>query len=226
MRPPPLGLGAFDAAGADAAVAALRPHLSAARLERIEQAIASRLASVTLVLDRFHDPHNAGAALRSADAFGLLAVHAIESVEPFVVARKAAQGAHKWIDVRRWQRADDALTALASDGFAIWVADAAAAATALDLPRAGKVALVFGNEHDGVAPAIAARSNGAFAIPMRGFVESFNVSVAVALALAAVTKDRAGDLDDDTRARLRAAWLRRSVREADAILERKGLGPR
>lgn len=223
VRPAPLALADLDAATAEAIVVALRPHVSDARADRIDAAVGTRVSEVTLVLDRFHDPHNGGAALRSADAFGLVAVHAVESVEPFVVARKAAQGGQKWIDVRRWPKPADAIAALSADGFAIHVADAAAKATVWDLPRTGRVALVFGNEHEGVDPALRDAAAGAFAIPMRGFVESFNVSVAVALALGAVTRDRPGDLSALGRARLRAAYFRRSVREADAILARKGI---
>jgi len=219
VRPAPLA----PAGDPDAVVAALRPHVSDARAARIEAALGARLSSVTLVLDRFHDPHNSGAALRSADAFGLTTVHVVESDEPFVVARKGAQGAQKWIDVRTWPRPEDAITALRTEGFAIHVADAAAASTLAELPRAGKIALAFGNEHDGVDPALARAADGAFSIPMRGFVESFNVSVAVALALGAVTAGRAGDLGESDRARLRASYYRKSVREADAILARKGI---
>ena len=98
VRPAPLVAATLDLPTAQAVVQALRPHVSAARAARIDEVVARRIASVTLVLDRFHDPHNGGAALRSAEAFGLTTVHAVETVEPFVVARKAAQGAHEWVN--------------------------------------------------------------------------------------------------------------------------------
>ncbi len=213
----------LDEQTAAAVVEALRPQVTDERAARIEEVLASRLASLTLVLDRFHDPHNAGAVLRSADAFGLAAVHAVETVEPFAVARRATQGADKWVDVVRHSGPAEAVRALKSEGFSLHVAAAGAQGSAWELPPGGRLALVFGNEHDGVDPVLRAAADGAFSIPMRGFVESFNVSVAVALSLGAAAQGRAGDLSDLQRARLRAAWYRRSVRAADAILARRGV---
>ena len=88
------------------------------------------------------------------------------------------------------------------------------------LPPCRRVALAFGNEHDGISAELRGVADGAFAIPMRGLVESFNVSVAAAIALSTVTRRRSGDLGREQRIELKARWLMESVREPEWIVER------
>jgi tRNA (guanosine-2'-O-)-methyltransferase len=88
------------------------------------------------------------------------------------------------------------------------------------------VALVFGNEHDGLTGEAIAACDGAVAIPMHGMTRSFNLSVSVALAVSRIAERRRlaigapGDLPDDVRARLRARWYALKIRGATAIVER------
>ncbi|MBI2897530.1 MAG: RNA methyltransferase [Deltaproteobacteria bacterium] len=200
----------------------LRPFVSAARIERIERVLASRTGSVAVVLDRIHDPHNGGAVLRSCDAFGIQEILAVEKDEPFAVARRASSGAHKWLDVRRFRDPVACLAAIRSRDLDLYVAEPGGDTALGDLrdrlAAGGRVALAFGNEHDGVAPVLRHAARGSFRIPMSGFVESLNVSVAVGVSLHAVRSGVPGDLADEDRQRLRARFYRQTVREADAIV--------
>jgi tRNA (guanosine-2'-O-)-methyltransferase len=83
-----------------------------------------------------------------------------------------------------------------------------------------RVALAFGNEHQGISRELRAVADGAFAIPMRGMVESFNVSVAAAITLGAVTRNRGGDLGAEEALTLKARFLMESVREPELVIER------
>ena len=80
-------------------------------------------------------------------------------------------------------------------------------ATACELERQS-FAVLFGNEHDGPSPETLAACAGTFRIPMAGFTQSFNVSVAAGIALAHVTGRRrahlnaAGDLSQTERVEL------------------------
>ena len=60
-------------------------------------------------------------------------------------------------------------------------------------------------------------------VPMRGFIESLNVSVTAAILLSAATEGRAGDLDEPTRRRIYARGLYYTVDKADDVLRAAGL---
>ena len=90
-----------------------------------------------------------------------------------------------------------------------------------DLAKLPRVALILGNEHDGIRDALHAGTQNSVRIPMRGFVESFNVSVAAAVLLYAATRGRQGDLSDAERMRYYARALVRSVPRALEVLAAK-----
>jgi tRNA (guanosine-2'-O-)-methyltransferase len=83
------------------------------------------------------------------------------------------------------------------------------------LPR---VAIVFGNEHAGISDDLRGLADGTYTIPMRGFVQSLNVSVAAALTMFAAMRDRPGDLSGEQRLLLRARFCMASVPQAHAIV--------
>jgi tRNA (guanosine-2'-O-)-methyltransferase len=78
--------------------------------------------------------------------------------------------------------------------------------------------LVLGNEHDGICDQLEAAAQCSVRIPMRGFVESLNVSVSAAILLHAATEGRAGDLEPSRRRALYAQGLYRTVNRAEEIL--------
>jgi tRNA (guanosine-2'-O-)-methyltransferase len=80
---------------------------------------------------------------------------------------------------------------------------------------------VFGNEHDGISEALSAAADDSVRIPMRGYVESLNLSVAAAVLLAAALRGRPADLSPAEERRLYAVGLLRSVPRAEEILAAK-----
>ena len=88
------------------------------------------------------------------------------------------------------------------------------------------VALVFGNERRGVSAQFAEKADGMFYLPMSGFTQSFNISVAAAMALHAAVSSGAfpdGSLTDDERNELLGRWLLRDVKAARPILRSRGV---
>ncbi len=81
-----------------------------------------------------------------------------------------------------------------------------------------RVALVLGNEREGIRDEIARACTARVRVPMRGFVESLNMSVTAAVLLYAATLDRPGDLDEASRRRLYARGLYLTVPQAEDIL--------
>jgi tRNA (guanosine-2'-O-)-methyltransferase len=92
-----------------------------------------------------------------------------------------------------------------------------------DLAAIPRVALVFGNERDGIAHDLARACKRSVRVPMRGFIESLNVSVTAAILLAAATEGRPGDLDPETQRRLYARGLYYTVDKADEVLAGAGI---
>lgn len=201
---------------------ALEPHLTPARMERIRAVVAERTLAIAPVLDRIHDPHNASAIMRSADAFGIQRLHIIAEHGAFLANQKVAKGTERWLDLVRYESPEEAAAALRKDGYRIFIAAMDGEHRPETLAEAGdRIAVVFGNEHRGVSPEFRALADGSFAIPMLGFVESLNVSVAAAVTLYTLRQRLHKPLSEEERAILEARMmLSSSGSSAEAILER------
>jgi 23S rRNA (guanosine2251-2'-O)-methyltransferase len=139
--------------------------------------------AAVLVLDGVTNPANVGMVLRSATAAGLDGVllprRGVPGIEPLVV--KASAGVAFRAPVLRASTAQEGCSVLRGAGFGVFGLDAGGASLLdADLPR--RVALVLGNETDGLSAAVRAECDGMLAIPMQGGVESLNVASAGAVA--------------------------------------------
>lgn len=202
----------------------LGPLVTPARLARFQTVVAGRTRTLIPVLDGLSDPHNGAAIVRSADAFGCHEVHLVAGRHPFAVAHKVSRGAHRWLDLVRHETADACVDALEARGYSLFVADMDGTLTPEDLARVPRAAVVVGNERRGVSEVFRDRAAGVYRIPMVGFVESLNVSVASAITLYVAAQGRHGDLDDGERTEALARMLVAQVHGADRILAAT-LGP-
>lgn len=196
----------------------LEPMVLDRRRERMKEVIDGRLSSVQVLFDAPHDPHNGAAVVRSCEAFGVQKVHVVERFEPFLLATSVARGAEKWVDLRRWPRAKPAIEHLVDEGFELVAAHADGELSPADLGAIPKLALVLGNEREGIGQELVAACTRRVRVPMRGFVESLNVSVSAAILLSFATMGRRGDLSELDRLRLYARGLYLSVERADDVL--------
>ncbi len=204
------------------------------RKARIDAVVANRTRTLTVVMEAFCDPQNVNAVLRTCEAFGVQALHVVEGpMKPYDRNRKISQNADKWLDVRRWSSTRACLEHLRAEGYVVYVTHLDERARPLGaLPFAGKVALVFGNEHRGVSEEALALAHASYAIPMRGFVQSLNVSVAAAISIATAVerreaeRGRHGDLPPAEAEALRerfyvlAVKQRARIAKAEAVQER------
>jgi tRNA (guanosine-2'-O-)-methyltransferase len=198
-------------------IATLEPWVNVARRERLQQVLSRRLQSVTLVMDAPHDPHNGAAILRSCDAFGVQQVHVVSRREPFAVARRVTQGAERWVDVKLHASAEEAVELLVRAGYELVVSHPEGVLVPEELSAVPRLALVLGNEHDGICQTLTAAATNSVRIGMRGFAESLNVSVSAAILLSRATS-RPGDLAETDRLELYARWLYQSLTRASDIL--------
>ena len=196
----------------------LEPLVLERRAQKLRDTIARRLASVQVVFDAPHDPHNGAAVVRSCEAFGVQFIHVVERKERFLLAPSVARGSEKWVDPRIWPTSLDAVTAMKKDGLELVAADPTGDLAPEDLADIPRLGLVLGNERDGIAEDLLAACTRRVRVPMRGFVESLNVSVSAAILLSAATSRRPGDLTRDDYLRVYARGLYFTVERADDVL--------
>jgi tRNA (guanosine-2'-O-)-methyltransferase len=204
---------------AERVIERLEPLALERRRQRFETVIEGRLGSVTLLIDELADPHNLAAIVRSCDAFGIQQLHSLQSGEEFCVHHGVAAGTERWIDVNTHADPAAAIEHLFRRGFELIGTHPKGELTPDDLARLPRIALILGNEHRGIDPAFTRATTRSVRIPMRGFVESLNVSVSAAVLLAAATRGRRGDLSARARQHLYARALFLSVPRAACVLE-------
>lgn len=188
------------------------------RRERMLHAAENRTRFVRLVVQDVHDPHNVSACLRSAEAFGLQDVDVVTLHETFR-ASTVARGVNHWLTVRKHKSIAGCAAELRSHGFRIVAGVPKPGAKALDqLPLDKPIAVVFGNEHQGIDAEWHQHIDEPFTIPMVGMVESLNISVSAAIAMHQLTKsarERVAPasyfLKDDERNALLCSWICRQI---------------
>lgn len=151
-----------------------------------------RKAPLLLVIDRVTDPRNFGAILRSAVAAGTDGVIVpSRGMAPLnAAAIKASAGTAPRIPVARADNLRQVLTQLKERGYWVCGAEGTAETSMWDVDWDRPLAVVLGSEGEGLAPAIAEACDELVSIPMRGPVDSLNVSVAAGLLLFAAARPR------------------------------------
>lgn len=201
------------------------------RVERIDRVLRQRLVSVTAVFEDIFDPHNVAACLRTCEAYGVHDLHWIQNKHDLRLQSSVAKSADQWVDLHRYGSTADGVRALKDAGYAIWVSDLSATRTLRELPVDGKVAIVIGNAKDGISDAMRDAADERYLLPMYGMVQSFNLSVALAITLDTVVPKRraqlaeqgmAGDMDLRRMWNLRRRWLEYGQRNFEVL--RRELG--
>lgn len=148
-------------------------------------------ATRLILLDKIEDPHNLGAIIRSAESFGFDAVIIPErrSAKVTPTVYKTSAGAINNIDLVMVTNLNKTIEKLKENGF--WVYGLAGEATSKlsETDLSGKVALVVGNEADGISRLSREKCDSLVKIPMIGKVNSLNASVASAIAMYEVIRD-------------------------------------
>lgn len=161
-----------------------------------EDALADILAGnrtpLLLILDGVQDPHNLGACLRSADAAGVDAVIIPKdrSAGLTAVARKVASGAAETVPLIRVTNLARTLRALKSLNIWLIGSDGDAELSLHDQDLSGPLALLLGGEGQGLRRLTKQHCDTLVALPMRGMVESLNVSVATGICLFEALRQR------------------------------------
>ncbi len=202
---------------ADVVLEHLAPRLTAERMHKIWRVVAGRTCDVTPVLENIYDRGNTSAVLRSAEAMGFQCVHVIEPGERFKEANRVTAGADKWLDVARFKTTVAAVADLRDKGYTILATHLDAKSRPLhECDLTGPIAVVLGNEKDGISSEMQELCDQSVILPMRGFVQSYNISVAAAIAfqtiqLAREARGLAGNLSAEEQKILAAHYVLRTL---------------
>ena len=197
------------------------------RQQLFEKIIEHRTRHLTVVLEDIFQPHNASAVLRTCDCFGLQDVHIIENENPYKVNPDVALGASQWLNLIRYNNQTNSTQKvyekLKSEGYQIIATMPHKNDVMLDeLPIDNKTALVFGTELRGLSPEAIALADGWVKIPMYGFTESFNISVAASISLYHLTHKLRNStipwqLTSEERLDIKLDWVKQTIKRSDLI---------
>ncbi|GFP91776.1 tRNA (guanosine(18)-2'-o)-methyltransferase [Phtheirospermum japonicum] len=217
---------------------AIDPYLMDVRKERFRNAVNNRSYSVCLVVEGLTDFGNISAAFRSADALGIQSVHVVScgNSRRYKDNRHVSMGAEKWLDIELWNSVSECFENLKARGYRIATAHLGTDAVSVyDVDWSCPTAIVVGNEHRGISEEALELSDVHCSIPMRGMVDSFNVSVAAGLLMHQAVCDRTlrmgchGDLTQADRQILLAEFYLRhnenAIRIANEFSKRKLVRP-
>jgi len=208
-------------------VTALQPFLSPGRKARIDGVLDGRTRTVVPVVEGLINTGNVSAVMRTAEALGFYTFHVVTGKARYKTSSRTAQGSDKWLDMFTWPSTSECVAHLKQTGYmlvATHLDDTAVPIDEIDFTE--KTALIFGNEFNGVSEEMLSLADRRCVIPTHGFVQSFNISVAAAVALYHAYRDRLrrqgrhGDLTEAERAHLRAVYYYRAVKNAPGILRR------
>lgn len=138
-----------------------------------------------ILLDKIEDPHNLGAIIRSAESFGFDGVIIPErrSAKVTPTVYKTSAGAINNIKIVMVKNLNRAMEELKDQGFWIYGLAGEAESSIDHTDLKGKVALVVGNEGDGLSRMVREHCDMLVKIPMQGLVNSLNASVASAISM-------------------------------------------
>lgn len=157
--------------------------------------VLARITPHTLlvILDQVEDPHNLGAIIRTAHCAGtdtvIITKHRSAGLSEAVA--KASAGAIEYIPIARVTNLASFIDRLKEGGARVIGVDPAGHAAYTDYQYTGALAFVFGSEGKGLRRLTRERCDDLITIPMKGKIDSLNVSVAVGVVLFEVLRQRA-----------------------------------
>ena len=204
-------------------------YLTEKRKATFKKVLNDRTRHFTVVLEDIYQPHNASAVVRTCDIFGIQDIHAIENKYNNKVSRHVAKGSQKWLNINRYREDGDntkkCLDTLKNNGYQIIATTPHNDSCYLqDFDITKKSAFVFGVEAEGVSEYVKENADGFLKIPMVGFTESLNISVAAAIILQDVTTKLRNSavnwqLSNQEKEVLYFNWVKKTIKNVDKIEE-------
>ncbi len=163
--------------------------MSPRREKKIKEVAQRRQPNLTVIMENVHDFHNMGAVMRSADSVGVKEIFTVVTnpkikITKVKLGKRTSAGTRRWLDVWAFTTVEECVKAVRSRYDKLYATHLSSDAVSLyDLDLSASVALVFGNEKDGVSAELLAHCDGNFLIPQVGMAQSLNISVAAGVTL-------------------------------------------
>lgn len=206
----------------------LANFITAHKRNKIEEILAQRTRHICLVMENLHKAHNGSAVLRTAECFGIQDIHIIEPANKYKVNPYVTRGSSKWIDVQKHvgsgtEGVEKCYKSLKSKGYRIIATAPSDNGIQLeDVNVDSKIALIFGNEFEGLSDYALEHADETIALPMYGFTESFNISVTAGICLHTLVgnlhKSKINwTLTDEEKETLRLQWYKSVIKHSDVF---------
>ncbi|HPW88774.1 MAG TPA: RNA methyltransferase [Kaistella chaponensis] len=202
----------------------LQQFLTDERLEKINHFAPESSDFVLPVIEDVFQFRNAAAIVRSVEACGFHKIIAMESEHEFNPNLRVTKGAETWVEVEKLPHNLDSLREIKNRGYKILAVSPENNATMLsDYDLKEPVALVFGTEAAGVSEEILDFADETLAIPMYGFTQSFNVSVAAAICVYELKQKLLRSnldykLSEEKLWEMKVRWAMNSIKSGEQIL--------
>jgi len=199
------------------------------RKNLFRQILKNRTRHFTVVLEDIYQQHNSSAVIRSCEIFGIQDVHVIENKYISNVSKNIAKGSQKWLSFHNYKKETNntktCLNSLKGKGYQLIATSPHHNSCLLhDFDITKKSAFIFGVEKTGVSNEVINNADGILKIPMVGFTESLNISVAVAIILENLTyKLRTSsinwNLTHKEQEELYSQWIEKTIKNVGKIKE-------
>ena len=208
----------------------LTPFLTEHKQQLFDKILNLRTRHFVVAAEDISHERNAGAMMRTCDCFGIQDFHLIENNHSKRATHFMAKGAEKWITKTVYDRDEESaiqcIHALKKKGYRIVATTPHAPENSLhDFDIRKKAAFFFGSEDPGISHLVEENADEFLTVPIYGFTESYNVSVATALILQQVThklhqSEINWQLTETEKKDLLLEWTIKSIRRPDPLIRR------
>lgn len=168
----------------------LSQFIASSRRLRLQEIARSRCDKVAVLLENVLDTGNENAIARTMEGLGFHRLYRLRNDPKLYYPRsrmnklqRTDAGARKWLIKHTTEDVDECIRSIRRENYQLACAIPTAVNSIFDVTVEKKTAFVFGNESNGVSQRLCDESDVKFSLPMSGFVESYNVSVAAAITL-------------------------------------------
>ncbi|MCT3974426.1 RNA methyltransferase [Elizabethkingia anophelis] len=202
----------------------MKGFLTEERLFKIDKYAEESSDFVLPVLENIYQFRNAAAIIRSVEACGFHKIVALEEENVFNPNTRVARGADTWMQVEKMPKTMVSLQQIRDKGYKILAVSPEKNAVSLpEYELKEPVALIFGTEMEGVSQEVLDFADETLIIPMYGFTQSFNVSVAAAICMYELKQkllksDIDYKLSDEKKLAMKIRWAVNSTRSGDEVL--------
>ena len=189
----------------------------------LQDVLSRRTRHFTVALEDLYQMHNVSAVVRSCDVFGFQDLHIIQKKYDPKLSHAIAKGAEKWLDIYRYPTTLQSIKELKNKGYQIVATTPHTNDVLLqDFDIQKPSAFFFGVEKDGLSDMVMQQADVFLKIPMYGFTESLNISVAAALIMNDVSNrlrksNISWQLSENEKQEIYLQWLEKSIKSIDLI---------